>query len=557
MSRLLRPLFQRATVNSPSVPLSDAYDLLVAGEQSNTGIAVTEGKALGQTGFWKGVNLVTRAVAKTPVNVKRRIGENRVIDRNHPAWYLLRKLPTGVNYDVPCTPFIFKQTLMSGVLIQGNGYAYIIRDNQSNPVGLIWMDPRAVIPIKENGKLLYLITLETGETRRLNPMNVIHLKGLGYDGITGYSVIEVMKDCLGLNIAYEKNQSVFFKNGMQPGWVIEVPWKFRDEDSVKEFRRRLGKVHGGLEKAHIPAILENGAKANPLSVTREDSQFLQSREFDLRMLANIFFLPSSKFNDIAKVAYNSLEQENQSVLNEAYEPWFVMCEEEFEFKLLSEEQKVTDSHAITFERRNLVQTPFKDRIEGYNKGVLGGYFGRDEVRDWEDLNPMPNEEGKKFFVPVNVKTVGEESEPEPQQPQDEEMDIEGDRVKKARTILEQQLVETVNRLFKRRVVLASKRKTMDSHKFMDWLLDELVQHNRQAFVELIEPKIELLTLLENRDINGNCSYEIDSFLIGLRNQLNDLMGLVDRESLVSEVDNFLVRYESKIPSFVERLMQCK
>ena len=213
----------RATLNMPSVPLSEAYDLLVSGDKSKSGVEITDTKALGLPGFWKGVNLVCRAVGKTPLTVKKRKGEIKELDRLHPAWYLLRKVPTGAYSDVPMTPFLFKQTIMGHVLVFGNGFAYIVRDTDSTPVALILLDPRSVTPIRENGKLVYIVGITTGDYRRINPMNMLHIRGLSYDGITGYSVIDILKDALGLNLAYQINQSVFFRNGMRPGWVIEVP----------------------------------------------------------------------------------------------------------------------------------------------------------------------------------------------------------------------------------------------------------------------------------------------------------------------------------------------
>jgi HK97 family phage portal protein len=562
---LIDSLFMTRNLNNPAVPISEAFDILASGEKSKTGVNVTEKKALGLPAFWKGVNLIARAIGKTPIAVKVRQGENKILDRLHPAWYLVRKLPSGQNYDVPMTAFIFKQVIQVAALCQGNGYAYIMRDKQSNPVGMIWLDPNAVIPIKENGVLVYLVTVGNGEIRRVNPMNILHIKGMSYDGITGYSVIDVMKDSLGLNLAYQINQSVFFRNGMKPGWLIEVPWKFKDQDAVNIFRKKLGSVHQGLEKAHIPAILENGASAKPLNISQEDAQFLQSREFDLRMLANILFLPSSKLNDVAKVAYNSLEQENQSVLDEAYEPWFIVWEEELEFKLLTEQQKRNDTHQITFERKRLVQTPFADRIEGYNKGVLGGWLGRDEVRQWEDLNPIPNDRGEAFYVPVNVAVDdGKEEEPEepvvekePEEPVEPERNlaIEDTRVAKAKVIIFSQLQETAARLFQRRIVSASRRKSVNAKHFMDWVLDDVFTANHRAYVELLDPKIKLLRLLEDRSTDTQTETIVADYLIGLRRELNQLAGLVESGSLVSEVDRFMVKHESNVDSFVRTLIE--
>jgi HK97 family phage portal protein len=536
--------------------------LLTQGETSKTGISVTGDKALGLPAFWKGVNLISRAVGKTPISIKVRKGETKTIDRTHPAWYLIRKLPSGEYTDVPVTAFIFKQTIQASVLMNGNGYAYITRDKLSRPIAMTLLDSNCVVPMRENGKLLYLVSVASGELRRISPMDMLHIKGLSYDGITGYSVIDIMKDSLGLNLAYQISQSVFFRNGMKPGWIIEVPWRFKDEDAVKKFRDKLGRIHQGIEKSHIPAILENGAKATVLNITQNDSQFLQSREFDLRMLANILFLPSSKLNDIAKVAYNSLEQENQSVLDEAYEPWFVLWEEELEFKLLSEEEKLADTHSISFERRKLVQTPFQQRIEGYNKGVLGGWLGRDEVRQWEDLNPIPDGKGEEFFVPVNVTTIDQLTDPKEEVVKEvpiiepkEEVPIEDDRINKAKEITISQIREAAIRLFQRRIAAASKRKSVNPKNFMDWILDDVVNANRKAYVELLEPKVRLLRLLQNGSTDTNTENIIVDYLLNLRRDLNQLAGVVREDSLASEVDIFMVKHESEVGVFVTTLVE--
>jgi len=542
-------LFKRGTIQSPSIPLSEAYDLLTAGEKSHTGISVTQEKVLGNAGYWKGVNLISRGIAKTPIMVQKRIDESYYYDRMHPAWYLLRKLPTGVNYEVPCTPFIFKQTLQANCLDFGNGFAYIMRNGMQQPVGLIWLDPNAVIPLKENGSLMYLVTLESGELRKIPPMDMIHIKGLSYDGITGYRVIDVMKNMLGLNLAYEMNQSVFFKNQMRPGWILEVPWKFRDEAAVANFRKKMGRVHQGLAKSHIPMILENGAKASPLNISHEDAQFMQSREFDLRMLANLFFLPSSKLNDIAKTAYNSLEQENQSVLDDAYDPWFIVWEEEFEYKLLSEKEKETDSHRIRFNRRDIVRIPFKDRVEGTNKAVLSGWLSKDEAREEEGLNPIPKGKGKVFYIPANVIPDNEETEA------DNDMEIEDDRIEKAKEIARQAIHSIAAKLVNRRIAKAARMKAVNPNSFMTWLLDDLVDLNRDAFVDLLNPFVSQLKLLNGSSTDSNVERLVDDYLLDIRSELNQLAGMVSKTELITSVELAVTKRCDTVCEFADRLIK--
>ena len=550
--KILKPLFsKRGTIESPSVPLSAAFDILHSGRESLTGVNVTNEKALGLAGYWKGINLVSRGVAKTKIVVKRKRNGIKTEYPNHPAWFLLRKMPTGKYYPVPCTPFMFKQTLQANCLGTGNGYAYIFRDSNGVPEGLVWLNPDYVVPMKEDGKLLYLVTLDSGEQRRLNPMNVLHVKGLGFDGITGYSILDIMKNVLGLNLAYEMNQSVFFRNSMRPGWVIEVPYKFRDLDAVNKFRNKLGKVHKGLERSHIPMILEAGASAKPLTVSQSDAQFIESREFDLRMLANIFLLPSSKLNDVAKVAYNSLEQENQSVLDEVYDPWFVVWEEECEFKLLTEEEKESDSVEIEFDRSKIVRIPFQQRVEGNNKAVLAGWKLKDEARAEEGLNPLPDGSGQLPYIPTNVTTVDQE---EKEGEEEDEMNIDDERINKVRDITIQTIKGISLKLFNRRISKAARQKASNPNSFMNWILDDLLA-NKQAYTDLLDPHVRLLKLIDGGSTDTNTESIIEDYLLSIRHELNQLAGNVSKTDLIIGVDRIMAKRSESIVDFTNELIQ--
>lgn len=397
---LIARLFERRSIENPAVSLDDpaAWDLLGA-EKTSTGVRVSRRTTLGYSPFWRGVNLISRDVAKLPLFVYKRVGDGKERDANHPAYAVLRNKPNA-----EMTSFIFRQVLQSHALIEGNGYAFIDRDGAGNPMELIPLDPTATYPVRENGRLWY-VTQVGQKLRKLDPSNVLHIKGLGYDGLVGYSIIHMARESIGLGVALRDYGSRFFRANARPGVVLEHPAKISNE-AAKRIRDSWNEMHSGLDNAHKTAILEEGMKLTVMSINAKDSQLLESRQFEIREIANWFGVPPHKLGDTTRTAFASLEQENQSYLDDALDPWLVVWEEECREKLLSEREKESDSHTVEFLRQALVRANLKDRGAFYNTALQGGWMNRDEIRARESMNPLPNGEGQKFYTPLNVTTDG-------------------------------------------------------------------------------------------------------------------------------------------------------
>ncbi len=193
----------RDMLENPSVPLSEAgdwfYDAL-GGHRSSSGIRVNRKTALTYSYVWRAANLISRDVARVPLRLLKVAGETREPDLAHPSYSLLRRKP-----NTEMTAFIFKQTLMAHVLLEGNGYAYINRLGDGRPApwqddGLIPLMPDRTWPVRENGQLFYVTQLPGGGYRKLLKENVLHFKGLGFDGLIGYSVIRKAADSWGLGM---------------------------------------------------------------------------------------------------------------------------------------------------------------------------------------------------------------------------------------------------------------------------------------------------------------------------------------------------------------------
>ena len=399
---ILDLLFGNRSAENPSNPIYDgAYDY---GTKSDSGLNISYTSALRYSPWWRGINLISRDVAKLPFQVYKRNGEGKDKALNHPAYPLLRR---KANPDL--TSFTFIQTLTANAMGAGNGYAFIDRDRDALPRELRWLNPLDTYAVRENQRLFY-VTMIDNVWRRLLPENVLHIRGLGFDGLGGYPVYKLAADSLGLGMGAQKFSSVFFKNNARPGVVIEVPGVM-DKDKQLTLLDQWNRMHSGLENAHRAAVLTMGAKVNAFAHNAKDSELLETRQFEIREVANWLGVPPHKLGDTTRTAYASLEQENHSYLVEALDPWLCTWENECNDKLLTEAQKQTESHFTEFNRNALVRASFAERMAGYNTALQGGWMNRNEVRAKENMNPLEGSEGEKFYVPLNMAEVGGGMEP--------------------------------------------------------------------------------------------------------------------------------------------------
>jgi len=376
-------------------PAQWLIDWVWGGPKSAAGVRVNLKSMLSIAAVKQAVTIISGDVAKLPLHVFRNLPEGgRDRTKDHPAWYLLRRKPS-----TDLTAYPFKQTITAHALLHGNGYAFIARDRRNRPVDLVPMCPRATYPVRMDRRLWY-ITQVDGEDVRLSPSEVFHLRGLGSDGVMGYAVIDLAKESMGLTLAAQKFGSKFFGNDNTPGGLLEAPGKLT-EQKADELRRRWDKMHSA-DNAHRLAIVEAGYKFTSISVPPEQAQFLETRKFQRTEVASWFNIPSHKLGDDSKTSRNSLAEENQSYLESTLEHWLCSWEEEAWDKLLTEKEKRSDEVFIEFQRLALLRADAGTRSNFYHNALLDGWMNRDEVRDRENLNPIPDGQGKRYYTPLNM-----------------------------------------------------------------------------------------------------------------------------------------------------------
>lgn len=394
------------SAENPAVPLSsiadgdEIFDALTGGK-SSSGVRVNRKRALGYSAVWRAVNLISGDVGRLPIHVYRRNGAGKEIDTRHAAHRLLRRKPNPF-----MTAFVFRRTLQAHALTEGNGYAYIRRDSTARPDELLILNPDNTWPVRVGGELWYVTrapSLKSAklETLKLPATDVIHIRGLGFDGLCGYPVLRILRDTIGKAVAARDYGARYFANSARPGLALEVPAGMK-EAAIKNLRESWELLHKGVDNAHRVGILRDGVRLSVYDTNAKNAQLIENLNFDSREIANVFGVPAHKLGDPSRTAYNSLESENQSYLDDTLDGWLTVHEEEYWDKLLTEDEKLFETHEILFARGQLARVNLSARGAYYSAAVNAGWLSRDEVRAAENMNPIPGGKGAVYTLPVNV-----------------------------------------------------------------------------------------------------------------------------------------------------------
>ena len=278
---------------------------------STAGKNVNERSAMQMTAVYSCVRILAEAVAGLPLHLyryKEDGGKEKALD--HPLYNLLHDEPNP-----EMSSFVFRETLMTHLLLWGNAYAQIIRNGKGEVIALYPLMPnRMVVDRDTKGRLYYQYTTSTedaptmkGVTVNLPPSDVLHIPGLGFDGLVGYSPIAMAKNAIGMAIACEEYGAKFFANGAAPGGVLEHPGTIKDPQRVRESWQS---TFGGSGNSNKIAVLEEGMKYTPIGISPEQAQFLETRKFQVNEIARIFRVPPHMVGDLEKSSFSNIEQQS-------------------------------------------------------------------------------------------------------------------------------------------------------------------------------------------------------------------------------------------------------
>lgn len=401
------PRAETTTLRSPATWFLEALGLA---KESTSGVRVSEAVAMGLSAYYCGVSMIARTIGSLPLNVYRKAGREREVADQHPAHWLLHHAPNP-----HMTAMALRQTWLLHAIGRGNAYGEIVWDGRARPVAIWPLLPTTTRPIlDEDGELWYELRVPNMEVRYLPAENVLHIPGLGFDGIVGYGLLQVARNAIGLNAAQDQYAAKFFRNGGTISGAIESPNVLKD-DTFNRLKREIAEKFSGLENAHRVAILEAGLKFNPLNPTHEEAQLIETRRFSVEEWARWLNMPPHKLKEMSKATFSNIEHQNIEWVVDTLRPWLVAFEQEFNRKLFFKQSVFYTKHVV----EGLLRGDLKARYDAYAVARQWGWMSANDVLELEDSNPLPGKQGDMYLVPSNMvpaDKAGKLGEPERRKP---------------------------------------------------------------------------------------------------------------------------------------------
>lgn len=372
-----------------------------------TGVTVTPDKALGITAFWNGVRIISQTIAGLPFEVHERQERGRRLAREHPVYRLLHVRPNPY-----MTPYTFKEIRAAHVLTWGNSYAEIERDGAGRPIALWPLLPdRTGVEVK-NGEKVYW-TIVNGTKVYLAADRVLHVPGLGFDGLRGYNVIKLFRDSLGLTLAANEYGAQFFGNSGRPSGVLEHPSKV-DDNERRRIREEWNQLHSGLSRAQRTAVLWGGMKFQPLSVPPEEAQFLETRSLQIDEVARILNInPILLQKTEGATTWGTAIGHFLTAFGKfTIAPWLEREEDAVNWDLFSEEER--GRFYAKYNMAALLRGDAKTQAEILEIERRNAIINADDWLELTDRNPLPNGLGQVYFMPLNMAPVDQMIERDPE-----------------------------------------------------------------------------------------------------------------------------------------------
>lgn len=389
-------IFSRKKTEKPTDSLPGSRSIFWGGP-STAGPAVDEHTALQTAAVYACVRVISEAIASLPLNIYRREGKSTQIAAEHTLYSLLHYAPNG-----EMTSFSFREALMSHLLLYGNAYAQVMRDGRGRVLALYPLLPDKMdVSRNSRGEIYYTYWQERDERGRqagevvFRKHEILHVPGLSFNGLVGYSPIAMAKNAIGMAMATESYGAHFFANSSNPSGILEHPGNLGDEN-VTIVRDTWDMLYRGADKSGRLAVLENGMKFHQISIPPEQAQFLETRKFQLAEIARIFRVPLHMIGDLDKSSFSNIEQQSLEFVKYTLDPWVVRWEQAmWQALLLPGEQ---DDYFIKFNLDGLLRGDIKSRTDSYTAGIQNGWLCPNDVRRMENQNEIPAELGGDAFM---------------------------------------------------------------------------------------------------------------------------------------------------------------
>ncbi len=351
---------------------------------SGAGKSVTVQTAIQLSTVYACVRVISETIASLPLGVYQMVGEGTKKATDHPLYRLLHDEPNS-----EMTSFVLREVMLAHLLLYGNSYCQIIRTGRNRITGLYPLLPdKMAVDRDKNGVLTYVYTTTSGATVTLAPEEVLHIPGLGFDGIMGYSPIAIERNAIGLGIAAEEYGGKFFSNGARPSGILTHPNTVKNPKALRE---SWNAAYGGSSNAGRVCVLEEGMRFESIAMPNNEAQFLETRKFQVDEICRIFRVPPHLVGNLEHATFSNIEHQSIDFAVHTIRPWLVRIEQSMNRALFTDREKGV--YYVQFNIDGLMRGDYKSRMEGYAIARQNGWMSANDIRALENQNPIPAEDG--------------------------------------------------------------------------------------------------------------------------------------------------------------------
>ncbi len=393
-----RNIVENETANTTS--LNSFLINLFGADNTDAGENITSETAIKTSTVYACIKILSNHIAMLPCQLYQldKTGK-RVRDKKHKVSKLLENRPNPY-----MTPFEFKQTMESHRQLYGNAYAEIEWGKDGYPKNLWILNPTKTKVVRDLKSYKIWITTVTpdGTNVKIPYSNIIHLKGLSINGLTGVSPIEVARQTIGVQVASEKYLGKFYNNGTTAKGILKIPTQLNKEAKDK-VRTEWENYSKGLNNAHRVAILDAGIDYQAIGMTQADAQFIETQKFTVSEIAKIFNVPPHMIGELDRATFNNIEQQSMEFVRDTLTPLLVSWEQILQYQLLSNSDINERGYYIKFNLNSILRGDSNSRATYYEKMIQLGVYSINEVRDLEEKDSIEN--GDKHFVSLNYVSI--------------------------------------------------------------------------------------------------------------------------------------------------------
>lgn len=495
-------------------PKDPALARLFGGGATVAGVEVTEETSLTLSAVFAAVRIYSESIGSLPLNVYRPSGKRREIEYGGAVHRMLHTSPNP-----QMTSMVARETMEAHRQLWGNAYAEIVwNPATAEPLYYYPVEPwRVQVKRDEGSRSIYYLV---DGKRRVESDDMLHVPGLGFDGLVGKGVITIARESMGYTLATQRFGTSFYANNARPGGVLEHPGNLSDK-GLKHLEESWMKNRSGPENAGKVYIAEEGMKYTPLTMPLDDAQFLETRQFQITEVARWFNIPPHLLRDLTNATYSNIEQQGIDFVTNSLRPVLVRWEQEYDRKLLADDTGRYTKHVV----EALLRGDMTSQGEFLSKLFSVGGMQINEIRDKFDMDPVAD--GDTTFVPVNMvplerainppeppkhnSPTPSPNDPTPNSPTPKNGDpSQGDAGNSTEsqsqkvlpnTLLsdaQQQLTQSVLGRIIRKEAMAASRAAKKPNEFLSWLDSFYADHEDDVRREL-RPVVAVMLAVENRN----------------------------------------------------------